>query len=514
MTPNPQHGDRHMARHTAWNLIGLCAPMLVALFAIPFLINGLGRDRFGLLTLVWMLVGYLGVFDLGLGRALTQSVAQRLGENRLGEVAGIFWTAIFIMSGLGVLAGLLVWLAAPWLATSALTIDPPLQPETLRSFRAVAFSLPIIISITGLVGTLEAFRKFGLINAIRIPTGAYTFLGPLLVLPFSKSLYAVVLTLLAGRAVEWIIFFTACLFTIPGARATARAERRHISGLVRFGSWMTVTNLVAPLLMHIDRFLIGALRTVGDVTFYATPAEIVVKLLILPRAWVGVLFPSFAGNFRLRLQDTAALFLRACRYLLAGLFPVVAGLIALASEFLGWWLGPEFGVASSPVMRLLTAGVFLHSLAFVPNALLQAVRRPDLSAKLNLVELPLYLGGASLLIYQFGIMGAAIAWLIRALAEFFFTLFFALRVLQRSLASVRRFVIVAALDLAAMALIALPSAPGPRIAVWLALSLIHAGACWAWLFDAGDRDRIRRQLVKTRQTAQRFRRRIGTSEAT
>jgi O-antigen/teichoic acid export membrane protein len=496
-----------MVRHTTWNLIGMCAPMVVALFAIPLLIHGLGRDRFGLLSLVWMLVGYLGIFDLGLGRALTQTVAQRLGEGREQEVPGIFWTALAIMSLLGLTGGLVVWMIAPWLTASALNIEPILQPETLRSFRAVACSLPVIISITGLVGTLEAFRKFGLVNAIRVPTGAYTFIGPLLVLPFSRSLYAVVLALLAGRLVEWMIFFVACLFTIPGARTAAHTERRHVAGLVRFGSWMTITNLISPLLLQIDRFLIGSVRAVGDVTYYATPAEIVIKLLILPRAWAGVLFPSFAGSYQQRLPDTAALFLRACRYLLAGLFPIVAGLIALAPEFLTLWLGPEFGLNSSPVMRLLTAGVFLHSLAFLPNALLQATNRPDLTAKLNLVELPLYLAGASLLIHRFGIVGAASAWIVRAAVDVLFTTRFALRVLQQPGSAVRRFSAVALLDLLAMALLTLPAHWFSRTVCGILFSLIHLAVCWSWLLEKGDRARLLSHLTDGLATAGKWVRR-------
>jgi hypothetical protein len=98
-----------------------------------------------------------------------------------------------------------------------LKVDPALQSETLRSFRVVAFGLPILVSVTGLVGTLEAFQKFKLVNAIRIPTGIYTFVGPLLVLPYSSRLSStVVLALLFGRLVEWLIFFLACLNTIPG----------------------------------------------------------------------------------------------------------------------------------------------------------------------------------------------------------------------------------------------------------------------------------------------------------
>ena len=60
-----------LLRHTAFNLIGLGAPLLVAVGTIPVLIHALGPARFGLLTLIWAVVSYFGLFDLGLGRALT-----------------------------------------------------------------------------------------------------------------------------------------------------------------------------------------------------------------------------------------------------------------------------------------------------------------------------------------------------------------------------------------------------------------------------------------------------------
>ena len=67
-----------LARNTAWNLLGSGAPLLVAVFAIPLLIKGMGTDCFGVLTLVWMGIGYFSVFDFGLGRALTKRVLPRL----------------------------------------------------------------------------------------------------------------------------------------------------------------------------------------------------------------------------------------------------------------------------------------------------------------------------------------------------------------------------------------------------------------------------------------------------
>ncbi|MCK4486482.1 MAG: hypothetical protein KAU38_06960 [Desulfobacterales bacterium] len=64
-----------LARNTALNLLGLCLPLVVAIFAIPLLIKGLGTDRFGILTLAWVLIGYFSLFDLGLSHAPTKLMA-------------------------------------------------------------------------------------------------------------------------------------------------------------------------------------------------------------------------------------------------------------------------------------------------------------------------------------------------------------------------------------------------------------------------------------------------------
>src|SRR5260370_7816138 len=57
---------RLLARNTVWNLLGSGAPMIVAVFCIPILIRGLGKERFGVLTLAWPLMGYASPFEPGL----------------------------------------------------------------------------------------------------------------------------------------------------------------------------------------------------------------------------------------------------------------------------------------------------------------------------------------------------------------------------------------------------------------------------------------------------------------
>src|SRR5260370_27118164 len=189
---------RLLARNTVWNLIGSGAPMLVAVFCIPILMRGLGKERFGVLTLAWALIGYASLFDLGLGRALTQLVAKKLGAGEDREVPTLVWTSLLLMLLLGVLGAAVVGLLSPWLVHRALNVPGALQRETLQSFYLLGLSIPLVISTAGLRGLFEAHQKFGLINALRIPLGIYSFASPLLVLAISPCLLPVLGILLAG----------------------------------------------------------------------------------------------------------------------------------------------------------------------------------------------------------------------------------------------------------------------------------------------------------------------------
>jgi O-antigen/teichoic acid export membrane protein len=406
-----------LTRNTIINLIGQGAPLIVAIFAIPMLIRSLGTDRFGVLTIAWMIIGYFSLFELGLGRALTKLLAEKLGIEQEQELSRLVWTALFLMLILGLLGMLTVILLAPWLVQNALKIPQTLQSETLQSFYLLAISVPVVISTAGLRGLLEAYQRFDLINAVRIPIGMFTFLGPLLVLPFSKHLLPIVTVLVAGRLIAWVVYLFLCFYIMPSLRLlTIRKEM--VGPLLSCGSWMTVTNIVGPIMVYFDRFLIGVLISITAVAYYATPYEVITKLgIIAAGALAGVLFPAFSTSFTQDRRHAAILFMSGVKYLFLALFPIILVIVMLGYEGLEFWLGIEFAQNSTCVLQWLAIGVFVNSLAHIPFALIQGAGRPDLTAKLHLVELPFYLLAVWWLIGAYGIEGAAIAWVVRAVFD-------------------------------------------------------------------------------------------------
>jgi len=271
-----------------------------------------------------------------------------------------------------------------------------------------------------------------------LPMGLFTFVGPLLVLPFSHKLTTVIAVLVFGRVAAWAVHALLCLNVVPGLRRKIIFSRAEIRPLLAFGGWMTVTNVVGPLMVYLDRFLIGAVLSVAAVAYYATPYEIITKLWIIPSAMVGVLFPAFASSFVVDRKRTAMLFGRAMDCVSLVLFPLTLLLITFAGEGLQLWLGAEFATNSTMVLKWLAIGVYLNSLAQVPFALIQGVGRPDLTAKLHLMELPVYLAFLWWAIHAFGIEGAAVAWTARVFVDLSALLFIAGKCLNEEWAQIKK----------------------------------------------------------------------------
>jgi O-antigen/teichoic acid export membrane protein len=406
-----------LARNTVWNLLGQTIPIAVGLIAIPRLIHAIGTDRFGVLTIAWMAVGYFSFFDLGLGRAMTNLVAQKLASGGDEDLHRIIWTANLLMCAFGTVGGLLLAGLSPLLVTHVLRTPMALTEETRKALYLLGFSLPFVISTAGFRGVLEARQKFGIINLVRLPMGAATFAAPLIVLPWSQELPAVVGILVVARILFWAVHALLALRGLPLLPRRRDFDRRLLPMLFTFGAWMTVSNIVSPLMAYLDRFLVAALLSLTAVAYYSTPFEVVTKLLILPTALVGVLFPAFSSALVTDPQRAENLFRRAVKYVVFALLPLTLIVVIFAQNGLDIWLGPAFASHSSRVLQWLAIGVFANGLATLPFAFVQGAGRADLTGKIHLIELPFYLLAVWALTKYLGIEGTAIAWTMRVIVD-------------------------------------------------------------------------------------------------
>ena len=172
---------------------------MVAVVCLPMLKRGLGTERLGIMSLAWVLIGYFSLFDLGLSRALTKLVAERIAQRRQSEVASLVWTSLSLMTAVGIVGALLTFLLAPYLVERLLKVPASLSHEALGSFYWLGAAVPVVVLTAGLRGVLEAVQHFRLATAIRVPMGIFTYLGPAALLPFTHSLIPIIAVLVLGR---------------------------------------------------------------------------------------------------------------------------------------------------------------------------------------------------------------------------------------------------------------------------------------------------------------------------
>ena len=486
-----------LARNVIINLAGQTLPSVLAVFAIPVLLSHLGVDRFGVLVLAWSLIGYFGIFDLGIGRALTQELAARLGAGETDEIPHVVWTSLIALLALG-LAGAVTIAASSGAVVEILRIPASIANETDISFKIIALSMPFVIVSAGLRGVLEAHQRFDLVNAVRAPQGLFNFVGPLLVIPFSDNLIPVVATLFVGRVLSLAAFAWFCRVIEPAFRAAPQPSRRAIPRLVRFGMWTTVTALADPVFSYLDRFLIGALVSAAAIAYYATPSEVVGRLTIVPASVAAVMFPTFAAAVRTKSMPAVGRhFSRSLKAILIVLFPISIVLVGTGPELMRTWLGVEFAMRSARVLQFLSIGLLANSLAHIPFALLQGAGKPDLTAKLHLIELPLYVVALFLVIPGFGIEGAALVWTGRAIADAL-----ALFVLCATHLSLRpqvaRGMLLTIAASAPLAFSATMTESLPRIAFTAVALAVFAPLAWLRVMDSDDRAEIAARIQSLR----------------
>lgn len=443
-----------LLKHTGFNLVGLGAPLLVAVFSIPPLIDALGVPRFGVLTLIWAVSSYFGLFDLGLGRALTLNLASAYAQGEKRRASELAATGLLLMGALGVIAGLAMALLSPWLVGGLQDVTTP--DETLAAMHAMCWAMPAIVLTPGLRGILESKHAFGLVNLLRLPMGLFTFLGPLAVVMAGHPRLDVIAWVLALGRIGFVALHGILVWWILEERSSLRPRTREVSGLCRAGGWLSVGNLVAPLMGYADRFVIGLLVSSAAVAYYATPQELVTKLWIIPGALTTVLFPTFAARAGTDHAEERVLFHRALAAIYATVLPLTLALALFATEILHTWLGPEMAEHGSLPLRVFAVGMFVSCLATIPYTLLQGTGHARTTALIHLAQLPAFLGVLWWLTDLHGLAGAVTAWALRIGIDTALMFRFGLAVMKRQTrpAMQRRgwfLVAVAALGFAGMA---------------------------------------------------------------
>ena len=415
-----------------WSLLGTILPMLAGLIAIPFLMRYLGQERLGVLSLIWVIVGYFSFLDMGLGRAVTVAVASCRSDPSSGRAneLHIVGTASVLLATVGCAVAFFLGLGVLGFGVPVRLSSPDFSQEAQRAVLWMLPSLPLLLLSSALRGHLEGLAEFRVLNLLRIPTGVMLVAGPCLAALYSPHLMWASISILLVRLVHlwvliWLVATTMELHSLPFVKALLRASSSAwLRRLLGFGGWVTVSNIVGPIIVYVDRFVIGAVVAAASVALYAVPFDVVSRLPILVAALCSVLLPELARLSRgvQHQPDNMGRIRSLVRRSSVLSAAVVAALVLVGCLATPWalrvWLGPAFEAQSTLITQILLLAFGVNAVAQIPFTALQAAGRVRSVALLHVVELLPYGALLYLAISWLGIEGAAWASLLRSVIDY------------------------------------------------------------------------------------------------
>ncbi|NNM71278.1 flippase [Enterovirga aerilata] len=472
-----------IARSFAANSIGTLLTLLVSILTVPIYVHQVGDARYGVLSIVWLLLGYFGFLDLGLSRASTNALA-KIGEGSDEERTRVFATSLAINLVLGAVGSFVLYVCGSFLLERIVSVPAELRPEVEASLPWVASLLPLALVSGVAVGTLEARERFVAANVLQVAGTSIGQIAPVIcAIVISPSLTVVIPAAVIARAFG-VLLVLGYVVLRNGPWTGFRVDPAKGRALLGYGGWVTVSSVVSPILQSVDQFVIGSILGVAAVTYYAIPMNLVVRSQLFAVALSRSLFPRMS---RLDPEEGRRISSRSLVTLAFGYAAISAPAIVFVEPFLGLWIGPTFADTAGSLARVLFLGGWLNGLAFIPFSLLQAQGRPDITAKFHLVEMLPFLAVLWVLSSHFGLLGAAIAWSLRTIVDGGL-LFAAARLEYRALLSILPAGLTLVFALALAELVPLSLLPA-----FLAASAVGVGVLGLGLAcDAELRSRIER----------------------
>jgi O-antigen/teichoic acid export membrane protein len=397
-------------RNTAYNLLGSIVPLAVGVVTVPIYLRLIGDARYGVLALVWLFLGYFGLFDPGITRAALFHIAKLGNREQQIERENVFWTALVINLCFGLAGGLVLYFAAKPFFMSTFKMPDNMRAEVLASLPWLAASVPLSIVTGVLGGAMQARESFASYNLINTCNAFATQIVPLAVaywhgLDLKWLIAAVLITRMVGAIPNFVVLKRVLPFGVGGA-----FQSRLIPTLFSYGGWVTISNVINPILTTMDRAVIGSVIGAQGVAIYTVPFNLVSRASLLPGALATSLFPKLSRGNRI---DSARLADDAITALAAVMTPLIVFGMAILPVFMRHWVGVSFAQRAAPVGIVLLAGIWINSLAIIPFEHLQAKNRPDLTAKFHAIEMVPFLAVLWIGVHYFGLIGAAWAWTLR-----------------------------------------------------------------------------------------------------
>jgi len=410
--PHPGRGNKskRFVINVLWSWTGVAANLAVALLLNPYVIRKLGEVRYGIWALIFSILEYFGVFDLGLNTAVANFCARYEASGEPEKINEVINTAVFYFSVIAVVAAALT-LGLSRSAQSLFRVPPEYQLEfsTLIEITGLSWALCMVLNM--FVSALDGFQRFDLESRVWVATILLRSAGYFLVLKLGRGLVEMAVIFVAFQLLSYVLNFRNFRLVFRPFRLSIRLVKFSVfRQIVSYGLKSFVANTSTLVLNQSGTVLIGHYEPTQFAGFYALPSKILQYAVDAVSRLAMVTRSSAAELSELgKKQSVLNLGIYSNRYSLTLFMPLVVLLLVYGRELILRWVGPAFAANSAPLLPVFVVSTALVLAGqFNSSALLYGLSLHGGYARGLVLEAVLNVTGMILVIPGYGILGAAV----------------------------------------------------------------------------------------------------------
>ena len=374
-----QEMDRLVSRNVAISVFSKIYYLASRLFLPPLTLMYVDLEQYGLWSICFILISYLGLGAFGISNVYIRYIAEYHAHHRVDKINGLLSTGILLVTGISITLLGALWLWLPHLVTETFEIKPHLQEIAKDLFFGTACIFLLDASLGAFMYVLNGLQKIAETTFVWLFCLTIEALLVFVFLWLGFGIYALLYAFIVRYSLSIIIFIFLSHHLIPGLSVSLKhVERSYLDLFLSFGAVVQIAGVFNIFLHSIDKFI--ASMSIGShaTALLDVGTRFPVTATSIPGSMTAAILPATSYmHSQQRKQELINLYINGSRTmsLLTGF--IMGFLACFSFPIITAWLGTneEYKIAAI-IMILFTLPQQLHILTGPGSAVFNGIAQP------------------------------------------------------------------------------------------------------------------------------------------
>lgn len=395
-----------------FSYINMIVNIGVTFIYTPFMLEMMGKSEYGLYSLVYSVIAYLSVLDMGFGNAMVRFVSknQARGEKKKEhEINGLF-LLLYLATGLiALIIGLVLFLNTNNLFGNTL------NPDELAKTRIIMLIL---------IGTVSLSFPLSVFDSYAIASERFVFLKvldiikhlaiPGLMIPIlfmgGKSISMVIVTsavTLGYHIVTMVYCFKKLKMRIK--LSFKDIDKSLLKSISAYSFWVFLNIIIDNLYNNTDQVILGSVCGTAMVAVYSIAAKISSTNVSFSTAISGLFLPKITKTLEEKDGDrkVSDIFIKVSRLQMYIMMLILAGFTVFGRFFIRLWVGDDY-MDAYYIILLLIGPAIIPLTQNIGISIIQAKNKHQFRSIVYLIIAIINIAISIPLAMRYGGIGAAI----------------------------------------------------------------------------------------------------------